>query len=276
KMNDYKHTVLCVDDEENIQRSLKRLFRKENFRFLKAETGEEGLKILQENPVHLVISDNRMPIMSGIEFLARVRENYPDMIRMVLTGFTDLDTIMESVNLGHIFKFVLKPWNDQNLIMDVRQALQQYDLIQANKQLHERILEQNLELKKMNGNLEDMVQKRTKELEIQNQALELSRAILTDLPLPIMGISPDGMIVLINNEAQSLSIEGEDIQIGKNLIDYFSADIKEIIKITLQNGLPQMLTGHQLAEKIYNIDFIPLSGRFTDKGIILVFQPAGT
>ncbi|MBW2062661.1 MAG: response regulator [Deltaproteobacteria bacterium] len=271
-MNDYKHTVLCVDDEENILRSLKRLFRREDFRFLTAETGEEGLKILQENPVHLVISDNRLPTMSGIEFLAEIRENYPDTIRMVLTGFTDLDTIMESVNQGHIFKFILKPWNDQNLIMDVRQALQQYDLIQSNKQLHERVLEQNQQLKKMNENLEDMVQKRTKELEIQNQALELSRAILTDLPVPIMGISPDGMIVLINNEAQSLSVEGEDIQIGKNLKDYFGAEAEEKISSTISSEMSQTLEDRRISGEARHLIFTPLSGRFAGEGIILTLE----
>ena len=271
-MNDCKHTVLCVDDEENILRSLKRLFRKEDFRFLTTETGQEGLKILQENPVHLVISDNRMPTMSGFEFLAQVRKNYPDTIRMVLTGFTDLDTIMESVNQGHIFKFVLKPWNDQNLIMDIRQALQRYDLIQSNKQLHERVLKQNLELKKMNENLEDMVQKRTKELEIQNQALELSRAILIDLPLPIMGLSPEGMIVLINNETQYISVEGEGIQIGKNLKDYFGAEAEEKISSTISSGMFQTSEGHKIEEKVYNLIFTPLSGIFSGKGIILTLE----
>jgi len=131
-MKDYRHTVLCVDDEVNILRSLKRLLRKEDYRLLTASSGEQGLEILKENAVNLVISDQRMPGMSGIEFLARVKEEYPDIIRAILSGYTEVDAIMDSINRGHIYKFLLKPWNDQNLILDIRQALEHCDLIQSN------------------------------------------------------------------------------------------------------------------------------------------------
>ena len=131
-MKDYRHTVLCVDDEVNILRSLKRLLRKEDYRLLTASSGEQGLEILKENAVNLVISDQRMPGMSGIEFLARVKEGYPDIIRAILSGYTEVDAIMDSINRGHIYKFLLKPWNDQNLILDIRQALEHCDLIQSN------------------------------------------------------------------------------------------------------------------------------------------------
>ncbi len=114
-MNEYQHTVLCVDDEENILNSLRRLLRNEGYRLLRAKSGDDGLKILKENDVHLVDSDQRMPEMSGTEFLARVWENYPDVIRIVLTGYTDVDSITESITKGQSYKFFLKPWNDQNL-----------------------------------------------------------------------------------------------------------------------------------------------------------------
>ncbi len=99
-MNDYLHTVLCVDDEQNILNSLKRLLRKEDYQILTATGGIDGLKILNDNDVHLVISDQRMPEMSGIEFLAKVKGKHPDVIRIVLTGFTDVDSITDSINKG--------------------------------------------------------------------------------------------------------------------------------------------------------------------------------
>ena len=136
-MNAYKHTVLCVDDEQNILHSLKRLLRKEGYQILTAGSGADGLKILKEHDVHLVITDQRMPEMSGTEFLAKVKENYPDIIRIVLSGYTEVDSITESINKGHIYKFMLKPWNDHNLKLEIKQGLEQYDLIQVNKKLHE-------------------------------------------------------------------------------------------------------------------------------------------
>ena len=143
---DDQHTILCVDDEPNILHSIKRLLRREGYRLLTAQNAKEGLEILQENEIHLVISDQRMPEMSGTEFFAQVKIRYPDVIRVILSGYTDVDSITESINKGHIYKFLLKPWNDQNLKMEIKQALEQYDLIQTNKKLHAKVIVQNKEL----------------------------------------------------------------------------------------------------------------------------------
>ena len=159
------HTVLCVDDEASVLSALKRLFRKEGFALLTAASGADALKLLQDHPVHLIISDQRMPSMSGTELMAKVKDTYPDVIRMILTGYTDVDTITESINKGHIYKFFVKPWNDQSLVLEIRQALEQYDLIQTNKTLHEKVLEQNETFRQLNDNLEFLVTERTREVE---------------------------------------------------------------------------------------------------------------
>jgi len=271
-MNEYQHTVLCVDDEENILSSLKRLLRKEGYRLLTATSGGEGLKLFEENGVHLVISDQRMPQMSGTEFLSVVKERYPDTIRVVLTGYTDVDAITESINKGHVYKFLLKPWNDQSLKLEIRQALDQYDLILANKLLDQKVLQQNEELKRINENLEALVQERTKELEIQNQALELSQAVLEGLPMPIMGVSAEGLIVLINREAQTLPCSAHGIQIGKGLADYFSTDVQEQVTGVLASNTPQTVKGYRLSNEAYDVDVTPLSGKFRGKGIILMLR----
>ena len=274
-MNDYKHRVLLVDDEEKILHSLQRLLRKEGYQLLIASSGAEGLKVLEGNDVHLVISDQRMPQMSGTEFFATVKEQYPDAIRIILTGYTDVDSITESINKGHIYKFFLKPWNDQNLKLEIKSALEQYDLIQANRRLNERVLEQNEELKRINENLEMMVKKRTMELEIQNQALELSRAILEDLTLPIIGVSAEGLIAVINRDAKSLTINGQGIEIGKEINDYFLPVVKEKIISTLETDTTQIIKDYQVSGIAYDIDVTPLSGTFRDKGVILSLRQVG-
>jgi len=271
-MNDYRHTVLCVDDEENILHSLKRLLRKEGYRLLTATSGAEGLKKLQGNSVHLVMSDQRMPEMSGTEFLAEVKENYPDTIRIVLTGYTEVDSITASINKGHIYKFILKPWNDQNLKLEIKQGLDQYALVQSNKRLHGRVLQQNEELKKINENLEKIVKDRTMDLEIQNQALELSHAILEDLPIPIIGISSEMMIVLINSKAQALSVKEGHIEVGKRISDYLSHEVEEKVANVFNTNTPDTYEKYRLGGEVRDVDFIPLSGRFCGKGVVLTLN----
>ena len=274
-MNEYKQTILCVDDNENILHSLKRLLRKEGYRLLTATNGAEGLKILKENEVHLLISDYRMPGMSGTEFLGKAKEKYPDVLRVILTGYTEVDSITDAINEGHIYKFFLKPWNDENLKLEIKKALEQHDLIQANKKLHEKVLEKNKELTRINENLESLVQERTEDLEIQNQALEFSHVILEELPLPIIGISSEQMIVLINRQAQSLFNGGEGIKLGNKLSEYFSSDMEKMMSNALASNSSQALKGYSFSESTYDIDLIPLSGRFHGRGVIMVLKPLG-
>ena len=271
-MSDNQHAILCVDDEEKILHSLKRLLRRENYLLLIANSGYEALDILKENDVHLVISDYRMPGMNGTDFLALVKKKYPEIIRIVLTGYTEVESITDSINKGHIYKFILKPWNDHNLRLEIRHALEQYDLLKSNEMLHEKVLQQNTELKEMNERLEGMVRERTEDLEIQNQALELSRSILESLPIPVIGISSELMIAFTNSKTQTLSSDNDNIRIGYNLNDYFSHCVEENILTVLSKNIHESLKGYELFGKMYDIDFVPLSGKFCGKGVIMTLK----
>ena len=156
-MEDKIFTILCVDDEQSILNALKRLLRKEGYQLLFANSGKEGLEILKANEVHLVISDQRMPEMSGTEFLEIVKEKYPDVLRIILTGYSDIDSITESINKGNIYKFFFKPWNDIRLKSEIRQITEQIQLIQANKRLDETVVQQNKELNEMNTKVDHLV-----------------------------------------------------------------------------------------------------------------------
>lgn len=274
-MTGNEHSVLLVDDEEKVLHSLKRLLRKEGYSLLTAISAAEGLKLLEENDIHLVISDHRMPQVSGIEFFAIVKERYPEVLRIILTGYTEVDSITDAINKGDIYKFFLKPWNDQSLKLEIRQALDQYDLSQANIKLHKKILETNEELVTINENLERLVQERTMELELHNQALELSRAILEDLALPIIGVSSEGIIVLINREAKSLKIKEEGIEIGREIDDYLSPKAREKMISANATQTTQIINDYDVSGTVYDIDIIPLTGRFLAKGVILTLREVG-
>ena len=119
-------TLLLVDDEPSVLSSLKRLLRRENYHILTANSGEEALALLAEHEVGVILTDQRMPGMSGSELLAQVRKMHPKTVRIVLSGYTGLDSLTEAINLGEIYKFITKPWEDAELIGTVRDAFRHY------------------------------------------------------------------------------------------------------------------------------------------------------
>ncbi|GAB6904922.1 Protein with response regulator receiver domain [Desulfosarcina cetonica] len=267
------HAVLCIDDEPNILNALKRLLRKENYRLLTGSSGREGLDILAANEVHVVVSDQRMPEMNGTEFLKQVRERYPNILRIILTGYTDVDTITEAINEGHIYKFFLKPWNDHNLKLEIRQALEQYDLIQANKALHDQLYQQNEELKQMNENLESIVQERTHSLKIQNQALQVSHAILEELPLPILGISSEMLVVMVNKAARQQMGSDRCPAIGSGIGESFDDGVETSLGECLQALEKRSISARSKDGSAFDLELIPLTGRYRGRGVIMALSP---
>ena len=166
------HSLLLVDDEENILNSLKRTLRKEQYRIITAQSGMEGLSVIDREKISLVLSDHRMPGMEGGEFLNEVRQKSPDTIRMMLTGYADMQSVMNAINHGEVYRFITKPWDDEEIRFIVRDALRHYDLIDENKALQALTHRQNIELKDLNNNLEDKVAERTKEVEVLYKDLE--------------------------------------------------------------------------------------------------------
>ncbi|MGH8075387.1 MAG: EAL domain-containing protein, partial [Lysobacter sp.] len=122
-----ERTVLLLDDEENVLRSLVRLFRRDGYNILTANSVRQAFDLLASNTVQVIVSDQRMPDMSGTEFLGRVRDLYPDTIRMVLSGYTDVTTITEAINRGAIYRFLTKPWNDEELREHIHAAFRAYE-----------------------------------------------------------------------------------------------------------------------------------------------------
>ncbi|MEW6417016.1 MAG: ATPase, T2SS/T4P/T4SS family [Nitrospirota bacterium] len=140
-------TLLFVDDELNVLNALRRIFIEENYEIFTATSADEALHIMEKEKVHLVISDHRMPKMTGAEFLKEIKLKWPETIRIMLTGYADVQSIMGAVNEGAVYKFITKPWNDEDLRLTVSLALQQYVLIQENKKLKEITRKQQLKIK---------------------------------------------------------------------------------------------------------------------------------
>ena len=122
-----ERTLLLVDDEPGILAALRRLLRREGYTLLTAGSGSEGLELLAGHEVGVVISDGRMPGMGGPEFLGRVKNIHPDSVRILLSGYTDLKAVTEAVNQGELYKFMTKPWDDEELLQTVRDAFRHYE-----------------------------------------------------------------------------------------------------------------------------------------------------
>jgi len=145
-----KYRILFVDDETNVLNAMRRIFRQENYQLLTAGSGTEALALLEKSqPVHVIISDHRMPGMTGTELLKEIKVKYPNTIRIMLTGYADTDAVMGAVNEGAVYKFITKPWNDDDLRLTVGLALEQYDLIRENTTLKRQAETQTKEIKRL-------------------------------------------------------------------------------------------------------------------------------
>ncbi|MBC7962277.1 MAG: response regulator [Steroidobacteraceae bacterium] len=200
--------ILCVDDERNVLRALERIFLDDDYEIVIAGSGDEGLKIMEEDgPFQVVVSDYRMPVMNGVEFLRAVYERWPHTVRIVLSGYADAGTIVAAINEGHIYKFIPKPWNDDELRVTIQNCLERYFLLKRNHELLE-------QLAIANQALEEKVLQRTEQLEIRNRVLEFSQGILGTLPVGVVGIDDSGMIALCNTLAISILSEECDTILG--------------------------------------------------------------
>lgn len=172
-MNKHKHSVLIVDDEKQISTALGRIFKKNNIDFVCCTSGEAGIKELNntESPFSLILSDQRMPGMTGIDFFARAREISPGTIRILISGYSDNDVLIDAINKGIIQKFIQKPWETKDLINVVKKGFQRFSNAFENEQFVRLAKQQNKKLYQLDYNLNEKVKK------YKQKIVELDRKI---------------------------------------------------------------------------------------------------
>ena len=173
-----KHKLLFVDDEDNVLKSLRRLFQDEEYEIHTATNGFDAIKLMDKHEFSLILSDYRMPELNGVEFLRLAKEKFPDTIRMILTGFADVEVTISAINKGEVYKFIEKPWKKEDLKVQIKKAIEHYELLNERKELLEKIKRQNEELKEWNINLEKKVEEKAAQLkrayeELQRKVKEL-------------------------------------------------------------------------------------------------------
>lgn len=171
-------TVLCVDDEPNILSSLRRTLRT-GMKLLTAGDGPQAIAVMQSQPVDLIISDMRMPGMDGAQLLEHVHLHWPQTIRILLTGYSDMTATVAAINRGRIFRYINKPWDEAELQATVQQGLERLALEREKQRLEALTRQQNAQLTEMNATLEQKVQERTAELNRAHD--QLKRSYLTSI-----------------------------------------------------------------------------------------------
>jgi two-component system NtrC family sensor kinase len=154
-------TLLVVDDDEHVRRALRRVLRRARCRVLDAPDGKAALEILAREPVHVVVSDYRMPGMTGVEFLRAVKERWPSIQRVLLTGHADSTAIEEAVNQSEIFRFIWKPWDDAHLLITIESAIEQYWTLEENLRLQTLLTERKEALERLNRDLDGRLAERS-------------------------------------------------------------------------------------------------------------------
>lgn len=172
----YRHSILIIDDEEAILDIIVMMLADEGYDLHTANSGEEGLKKLAEiQNFSLIMSDQLMPGMTGVQFFTQAKNICPNAMRVLLTGYTDTDAIIEAINSGGIHLYLTKPWRKDELLYSINQILSKAELLIDNRRLNELVQKQNAELLELNRNLEDKV--RLKTLHLDQRAEELKASV---------------------------------------------------------------------------------------------------
>ncbi len=245
--------ILLVDDEENIIRSVKRVLRRDNYTVFTANSGQEGLEILKTERVGVILSDQRMPKMDGTQFLSEAKQIQPDSIRIILSGFADLESIADAINRGAIYKFLSKPWDDDLLRQNIEEAFGHYELKLKNQQLTEDLKQSNKELKE--------------HIAARQQMLSAIQHIIDSIPLPLVVLDSEDTVILQNNI----------------VISALNIEFPAILGLTAAECLPEELIKHlkehhndpvsklAIANESFNLysKLIPLAGSEMSRLVIL-------
>jgi class 3 adenylate cyclase/FixJ family two-component response regulator len=233
--DNHDFNVLYVDDEENNLTSFRAALRR-NYNIFTALSGEEGMEIIAHNDIHVIVTDQRMPGMTGVQFLQHVPDE-PDNIRMILTGFSDVEAIIEAINTGKVYRYITKPWDKDELKITIDNALEAVKLRRDNKHLI-------LELKENNEHLEEKVRLRTIEIEKKSILLEAEKLKSEKL---LLNILPEEIAEELKRFGRSYARKHDEVSV-------LFADVKGFTAIT-ENMAPDELI-NQLDESFRGFDHI--------------------
>jgi diguanylate cyclase (GGDEF)-like protein/PAS domain S-box-containing protein len=218
-------TLLLVDDEANILAALRRLLRGEGWRVLSARSAEEALQLMARHEVDVILSDQRMPGTTGVELLRRAKQLYPETIRLVLSGYTELQSITDAINEGAIYKFLAKPWEDEPLRANLREAFALKEMADRNRRLDQEVQAANRELADVNRQLQALLNAQREQNRREVGSRETAQELLDAVPVPVFGIDDEGLLVFANAPAEALCRAGGEL-LGVPAIERLPAELR--------------------------------------------------
>ncbi|GAB4296983.1 MAG: hypothetical protein Kow0096_14730 [Thiohalomonadaceae bacterium] len=229
-----QRVLLVVDDEENILRAVVRLLRRDGYTVLTATSGQQGLELLAQHPVGVILSDQRMPGMTGSEFLERAKALRPQTVRLMLSGYTDLQSVTDAINRGAIYKFLTKPWDDELLRANIREAFEHHELRAERDRLAGELYALNRQLAASNQGLQQRIDSQGRELDQHHRLLDLSREILEHLPVGVLGISEEGIVAVANSMAHALVGQAPGLLLGQSAAQVLPQDLRKVCQAAVQ------------------------------------------
>lgn len=204
-------SLLAVDDEAFILNALRRLLRRSQFELRTAGSADEAWSMLQQQPADVVLSDQRMPGTTGVQLLAKVRDHAPDTVRIILSGYSDAQSITDAINEGAVYKFIAKPWDDAQLLLTLNEAADVYRSRMQTRQLQLALATANAELSTANQRLKNLLSEQDHHISLGDYALRLAQDMNDALPFPLLGLDADGQLVTANDAAaRYLGIQAAD------------------------------------------------------------------
>jgi len=259
--------LLLVDDEQNIVASLKRLLRSDNYHIFTAHSGQEGLGLLAHQAVDVIVSDQRMPGMLGADFLRKARELCPDTIRIMLSGYTELQSVTDAVNEGAIYKFLTKPWEDELLRGHIADAFRLKEIADDNERLNLEVRTANQELASANRRMEQLLQEKQRQISLGEISLNVARELLQQLPLAVIGLDDQGMIAFVNGAAARLFLHSGAL-LGNEAVmvlpELFPAQAPHVPLAGARQRHHVLIAGQR-----YSIEIYPMGQQSTSRGALL-------
>lgn len=231
-----ERSLLMVDDEENILSSLSRLFRREGYQLYRATSGADGLELLSQHRISVVISDQRMPEMTGVEFLSKVKQLYPETVRIVLSGYTDLNSVTDAINEGAVYKFLTKPWDDDLLRENVREAFRNFELRNENDRLSMELREANKRLLEYNQFLKGRMAEDSNTTAQNIDSIYMAQKIIDTFSEGVLGVAGDGKLLIVNRAAQEILKERTDLAPGASVDEVLPGALLELLEVRATNG----------------------------------------
>lgn len=256
-------TLLLVDDEEAILASLKRLLRRDGYTLHTATSGEQGLEMLARTRVDVIVSDQRMPGMTGVDFLGQAKVLYPATVRMVLSGYTELQSVTDAINQGAIYKFLTKPWDDDHLRANIAEAFRHKAMGDENQRLHHELERTHQELLQAHQQLHRLLQDQHRRLAQDQVVMEVAHEVLDVLPMAVLGVDAEGMVVITNAKAQHSFPQAQP---GTDL-----AEVPALAALT--QAVPGKTLALHLNQRLWTVHCAAMGRHSDSQGSVLTLWP---